>query len=247
MAWIETLRSDVRSNLRSIEMHATNRRMVTSLLWSPGVQSVTIYRISRTAYLRGGRVWAEIFKRLNHLLYGVQIDYAAEIGPGLAIKHPGNLVIGDGVVIGRNVTIFNGVNLGNRRTESEGRPDGFPRIEDGVVICTGAKVLGPITVGRDSVVGANTVLTFSVPNTSRVVGGKAHLLTDFDPLPTRHSGVYHNQITNGGPVTAATTASGRLQKPHFVTLTPQESSSGQFSLPFPSAGMRVLVSIDRWS
>jgi serine O-acetyltransferase len=146
------------------------------LLGSRGVQAVEIYRLSHWAYQHKIPVLPEIFRRLNQFLFSVDIYAEAEIESGFALIHPSDVVIGQGAVIGEDVRIFNGVSLGNRLTESRGRPDGFPVIGDGVTLCTGSKIIGPVSVGARSMVGANAVVTFDVPPDSRVVGARAVIL-----------------------------------------------------------------------
>jgi serine O-acetyltransferase len=100
-------------------------------------------------------------------LTGVEIHPAARIGRGLFIDHGMGVVIGETAVIGNNVTLFQGVTLGGTGKERGKR---HPTIEDNVVIGTGAKVLGSITVGHDAMIGANAVVVRDVPPESTVVG-----------------------------------------------------------------------------
>ncbi|MCS7010616.1 MAG: serine O-acetyltransferase, partial [Anaerolineales bacterium] len=98
---------------------------------------------------------------------GIEIHPGAIIGPGLFIDHGMGVVIGETAEIGRDVTIYHGVTLGGVSLEKGKR---HPTIGDRVVIGAGAKVLGAITVGDDSRIGANAVVVKSVPPNSVVVG-----------------------------------------------------------------------------
>ena len=109
-------------------------------------------------------------QRAAQVLYGIDISYEADIAPGVTIRHGAGVVIGNRVKIGRDVVIFHGVTLGNRLSGSKERPDGMPTIEDGVMIGVGAVLLGPITVGAGSRIGANTVVTKDVPPGALVTG-----------------------------------------------------------------------------
>jgi serine O-acetyltransferase len=169
----ETLRRDIE---RSLEGPVTPVRAVSSVLWSRGVQAVFLYRIGHWLWQRHLWVGSAMLLRLSEVLYGVDIAYEASIGPGLVLRHPSDVVIGKKARIGRDVTIFNGVTLGNRLSGSAHRPDGMPTIEDQVLLGTGAKILGPVVVGTGSVVGANAVVTRSVPAGSTVGGCGARVL-----------------------------------------------------------------------
>lgn len=104
---------------------------------------------------------------------GVELPWRTAIGPGLALTHGWGTVVNEGTVIGRNVTIFHGVTLGyGERLHPDGSRSGGgnPVIEDEVWIGPHSLVLGPITVGRGSRIGAGTCLLQSVPPQSIVVG-----------------------------------------------------------------------------
>ena len=118
--------------------------------------------------------------RISQLLYGVDIAYQADISPGLVLRHPMTVVIGRGCRVGRDVTIFQGVTVGNRLSGSASRPDGSPVIGDGVTLGAGAKVLGPVEVGAASSVGANSVVTTSIPPSSIAAGIPARVLSRID-------------------------------------------------------------------
>jgi serine O-acetyltransferase len=149
----------------------------TCLLQYRGMQAMASYRIARWCAAHHLRIVAEILGRLSQLLFTVDIAYQADIGPGLVLRHPADIVIGRGCRVGCDVTMFNGVTLGNRFSGSADRPDGSPVVGDNVFIGTGAKILGPVEIGRGATVGANAVVTRSVPagavvagNPSRIVG-----------------------------------------------------------------------------
>ena len=118
---------------------------------------------------------------------GVELSCFAEIG-NIRIAHGKNIVIGGNSKVGDNVTIYNGVTLGvsgRLRIEDNGsvmQINDYPTIEDNCIIYTGAKILGGITIGKNSIIGANSVVIKDVPENSLVVGipGQIKSLMKFD-------------------------------------------------------------------
>jgi serine O-acetyltransferase len=101
------------------------------------------------------------------MLTGVDIHPGAVLGPGLFIDHATGVVIGETAEVGTDVTIYHGVTLGGTSLDRGKR---HPTVGDRVTIGAGAKVLGPITIGHDSRIGANAVVVKPVPPDSVVVG-----------------------------------------------------------------------------
>jgi serine O-acetyltransferase len=104
---------------------------------------------------------------------GIEIHPAARIGEGLFIDHGMGVVIGETAEIGRDVTLYQGVTLGGTGFATGKR---HPTVEDNVTIGSGAKLLGPITVGHGSKVGANSVVVTDVPPLATVVGNPGHVV-----------------------------------------------------------------------
>src|SRR5439155_14592441 len=140
----------------------------------PGPQAVVLYRLSRRLWLRGLEFPAEMLWRINYFLTGADIHPGAEIGGGLRLTHTSGIVIGKGVKIGSNVTLLHGVTLGgSAKGWFDGAfADGFPEIGDNTEIMAGAKVLGPITVGRGCFIGANAVLARDLPDGEAYTPGR---------------------------------------------------------------------------
>ena len=134
-----------------------------------------------------GRLLARRMLRRLSLCPGVEINCTEEIGEGFKVAHAHDIVIGVGARIGRNVTLYNGVTLGARRyaDAEEDRADHsrYPILEDGVTVFSGAKVLGPVTVGRGSIIGANSVVLESFPENSVIAGVPARLIRSLEPCP----------------------------------------------------------------
>jgi serine O-acetyltransferase len=130
------------------------------VLTRPGPLAVLLYRLGHALWGRGLETPAELLWRISYFVTGADIHPGAEIGGGLRVTHTSGLVVGKGVKIGSNVTLLHGVTLGgsSRAFFDEGAADGFPDIGDDTKIAAGAKVLGPIRVGKGSFIGANAVL-----------------------------------------------------------------------------------------
>jgi serine O-acetyltransferase len=133
----------------------------------PGLHAVWGHRLAHRLYRRGWFLAARVVSATLARATGVDIHPGAVIGPRLFIDHATGVVIGETCVIGEDVTLYQGVTLGGTSLERSRR---HPTIGDRVVIGAGAKVLGPITVGADSRIGANAVVVRDVPRDSIVVG-----------------------------------------------------------------------------
>ncbi|MDY6795548.1 MAG: serine acetyltransferase [Actinomycetota bacterium] len=134
------------------------------LLVKPGVQALLLYRLYRRLYLWGLRLLPEILARVNYFLTGAEIDPGAEIGPGCHIWHSTGVTIGRGVRLGRNVWILHNVTLGGRGASPFNLgEEGFPEIGDNVILYTGVTVLGKLSIGDGTVVGAHSLVLESLP------------------------------------------------------------------------------------
>ncbi|SDF48778.1 serine O-acetyltransferase [Sporomusa acidovorans] len=137
------------------------------LLCYPGLHAIWLYRISHYLFKRGWVLVPRMICYFNRLLTGVDIHPGATIGEGLFIDHATGVVIGETCVIGKNVTLYQGVTLGGTGKEKGKR---HPTIGNNVVVASGAKVLGSFTVGDNSKIGAGSVVLREVPPNSTVVG-----------------------------------------------------------------------------
>jgi serine O-acetyltransferase len=137
----------------------------------PGVHALLLHRLAHALYERGVPVAPRTLALLTRAATGIEIHPAAQIGSGLFIDHGSGLVVGETAAIGDNVTLYQGVTLGGTGIATGKR---HPTIEDNVTIGSGAKLLGPITVGHGSKVGANTVVITDVPPNTTVVGNPGH-------------------------------------------------------------------------
>jgi len=162
-AWAH-LREDVQT---IFERDPAARSIWEILLAYPGFHALLVYRLSHWLWAHGLETPGRFASHLGRFLTGIEIHPGAKIGRRFFIDHGMAVVIGETSEIGDDVTIYQGVTLGGTSTHRGKR---HPTIEDSVTIFSGAKVLGPITVGRHSRIGAGSVLVTSVPAHSTVVG-----------------------------------------------------------------------------
>ena len=133
----------------------------------PGVHAIMFYRLSHRLWQRGWRYPARLLSFLARLVSNVDIHPGATIGPRFFIDHGACVVIGETAEIGKDVTLYHGVTLGGTSWRKGKR---HPTLGDGVLVGAGAKILGPITVGANARVGANSVVVQDVPDGCTVVG-----------------------------------------------------------------------------
>jgi serine O-acetyltransferase len=137
------------------------------LLTYSGLHAIIAYRINNAMWRMRVPFFPRYFSQLAKFFTGIEIHPGATIGEGLFIDHGMGVVIGETTMIGDNVTLYQGVTLGGTGKEKGKR---HPTIGNSVVIGTGAKVLGNISIGDNSYIGANAVVIKDVPPNSTVVG-----------------------------------------------------------------------------
>lgn len=133
----------------------------------PGFHAILLHRISHKLHRAGFTLTARILSQMNRALTGIEIHPGAQIGRRCFIDHGMGVVIGETTEIGDDVLLYQGVTLGGTGKEKDKR---HPTIGNNVVIGTGAKVLGNISIGHHSKIGAGSVVIHSVPDYSTVVG-----------------------------------------------------------------------------
>jgi serine O-acetyltransferase len=133
----------------------------------PGLHAVWFHRISHWFWRNRLYFIGRLVSHMGRFFTGIEIHPGARIGKGFFIDHGMGVVIGETAEIGDNVTLYHGVTLGGVSWEKTKR---HPTVGDNVVIGSGAKVLGPFTVGKGSKIGSNSVVVKEVPPNSTVVG-----------------------------------------------------------------------------
>lgn len=161
---IKTLLEDLRTVK---ERDPAAKNLIEILLFYPGLHAIWMHRIASWFYRKGLFTIARAISHTTRFFTGIEIHPGARIGRRFFIDHGMGVVIGETAEIGDDVTLYQGVTLGGTGKEKGKR---HPTIEDGVVISADATVLGPVTVGRNSRVGAGAVVINDVPPNSTVVG-----------------------------------------------------------------------------
>ncbi|WP_153503592.1 serine O-acetyltransferase EpsC [Cumulibacter manganitolerans] len=176
-------REDIRT---AKELDPASGSTLTMTLTYPGLHAIWMHRlIHRLWYSGAPRLIPRILAYLTRSATGVEIHPGARIGRRFFIDHGMGVVIGETSEIGNDVMLYNGVNLGGKTLDRVKR---HPTLEDGVLVGTGAKILGPVTVGARSQVGANAVVVKDVPPDSVATGIPARVST---PATTDHALMYH--------------------------------------------------------
>jgi serine O-acetyltransferase len=160
--------SRIRSDIKAVfDRDPAARSTLEVIFCYPGLHAVWFHRVSHWFWNKDLWFLARLTSHLGRFLTGIEIHPGATIGKGFFIDHGMGVVIGETAEIGENVTLYHGVTLGGVSWEKVKR---HPTLGDNVVIGSGAKILGPFTVGKDSKVGSNSVVVKEVPPNSTVVG-----------------------------------------------------------------------------
>jgi serine O-acetyltransferase len=137
----------------------------------PGIHALLAYRIAHALHAAGVPLLPRLIAMVTRAITGIEIHPAARIGEGLFIDHGAGVVIGETAEIGNDVTLYQGVTLGGTGFATGKR---HPTVQDNVTIGSGAKLLGPITIGHGAKIGANSVVITDVPPNCTVVGNPGH-------------------------------------------------------------------------
>jgi len=164
------LREDV-SAARDRDPAARAAGTAEILLTYPGVHAILAHRISHALHEVGMPIAPRLLSNASRIVTGVEIHPAARIGRDFFVDHGSGVVVGETAEIGDRVTLFQGVTLGGTGFATGKR---HPTVEDNVTIGSGAKLLGPITVGHGAKIGANSVVIHDVPPNTTVVGNPGH-------------------------------------------------------------------------
>jgi serine O-acetyltransferase len=173
---IACLRRDITRLCRG---HSTRGKALLVIATNRGFHSILLYRLAHAFWGMGIPLLPMILSRIAQHLFAVDISYKARLGPGIVIVHGFGVVIGSDAEIDSDCCIYHGVTLGDRGSEwvNSDRPDGHPRVGREVMFGAGAKVLGPIHIGDNSVIGANAVVLTDVPPDSVAAGIPAKIVS----------------------------------------------------------------------
>jgi serine O-acetyltransferase len=143
-------------------------RSVMEVLWCyPGVHALLFHRLAHRLWTGGWLTLGRFVSHVGRFLTGIEIHPGARVGPGLFIDHGMGVVIGETTEVGANCTLYQGVTLGGTSVKKEKR---HPTLGHNIVVGAGAKILGAITIGDHSKIGAGSVVVTEVPPHSTVVG-----------------------------------------------------------------------------
>jgi serine O-acetyltransferase len=150
------------------------RTAIETLTACPGLHAILLHRLNHWLWKKNLFLLARISAHFARFITGIEIHPGATIGQRFFIDHGMGIVIGETAEIANNCSIYHGVTLGGT-TWNKGKR--HPTLEDDVVIGAGAKILGPITIGKGSHIGSNAVVVKNVPEGSTVVGIPGHVVT----------------------------------------------------------------------
>jgi serine O-acetyltransferase len=170
MSMLRRLQGDIAA-VRARDPAAAGVSTLGILVGWPGLHALIAHRVAHSLRVRGLTGLPRVIAYASRAITGIEIHPAAEIGDGLFIDHGIGVVIGETAAIGANVTLYQGVTLGGTGFATGKR---HPTVQDNVTIGSGAKLLGPITIGHGAKIGANAVVIHEVPPNSTVVGNPGH-------------------------------------------------------------------------
>ena len=193
----------IREDIRSVfDRDPAARNLWEVIFLYPGFHALLAHRVAHWMWTHHLKFAARVLSHLTRIVTGIDIHPAARIGRRFFIDHGMGVVIGETADIGDDVTLYQGVTLGGTSWRKEKR---HPTVRDGVVIGAGATVLGPLTIGRGSKIGAGSVVVKDVPEESTVVGipgkvvrdhpeyrdAEGHLALDHGALPDPEGQALH--------------------------------------------------------
>lgn len=175
--------SAILSDIRSVkDRDPAARTTAEIILCYPGLHAVWGHRITHWLWKRNAKLPARFLAELIRKLTGVEIHPGATLGSRVFIDHATGVVIGETAEVGDDVTIYHGVTLGGTSLDPVKR---HPTVENNVIIGAGAKVLGAITIGEGSQIGANSVVIKAVPPGAVVVGVPGQIVDHGRPAATQ--------------------------------------------------------------
>lgn len=144
------------------------RNKIEIFLLYPSVHSLIMYRISHFFYVKKRFFIARLISQFSRFLTGIEIHPGAQIGMGTLIDHGSGVVVGETSIIGDRVTIYQGATIGATGNETEFKR--HPTLGDDIIVGSGAKILGPVNIGNQCKIGANSVVLRDMPSNSTAVG-----------------------------------------------------------------------------
>jgi serine O-acetyltransferase len=174
LSFFRTVKEDIGA---IFERDPAARSFIEVILCYPGLHAIMLHRISHSLYKSGFIVLPRVISNIARFFTGIEIHPGAKLGRRVFIDHGTGVVIGETAEVGDNVTIYQGSTLGGTGKEKGKR---HPTIGNNVVISSGAKILGPFTVGDNSKIGAGSVVLKEVPPNCTVVGVPGRIVVKDD-------------------------------------------------------------------
>ncbi|MEW6145007.1 MAG: serine O-acetyltransferase [Thermodesulfobacteriota bacterium] len=197
--------NDIKTDFAAVfDRDPAARNSLEVIVAYPGFQAIVSHRIAHRLWKKNFKFAARVMSQLSRFFTGIEIHPGAEIGKGFFIDHGMGVVIGETSEIGENVTIYHGVTLGGTSFTKGKR---HPTVGNNVTVGAGAKILGPLSIGDNSKVGANSVVIRDVPANSTVVGIPGSVVPG-EVFPY-YSGLEHNKLPD--PVESLTERVRQLQ------------------------------------
>jgi serine O-acetyltransferase len=186
----KTIREDVQSVL---DRDPAARNALEVMICYPGLHAIWTHRVTHRLWRSGFKLLARWLSQIARSLTGIEIHPGATIGHNFFIDHGMGVVIGETAEVGNNVTLYHGVTLGGTSLNKVKR---HPTVEDNVVVGAGAKVLGAITIGANSRIGANAVVIKNTPPDSVVVGvpGQVVVRENREHVPNEKADLEHGSL-----------------------------------------------------
>ena len=157
-----------------IDRDPAAKSKISLILTYPGVKAIFFHRIANFFAIAKFDLVARIISQISRFFTGIEIHPKAKIGKNLFIDHGMGVVIGETSEISDNVTIYHNVTLGGTspsiNTNEQRNSKRHPTLEENVVVGSGAQILGPVVIGKNSLIGANAVVTKNVSEKSIMVG-----------------------------------------------------------------------------
>jgi serine O-acetyltransferase len=184
----KNLREDINS---VFERDPAARNIMEIIFCYPGLHALWIYRIAHWFWVNDLFFLGRFTSHIGRFLTGIEIHPGARIGRKFFIDHGMGVVIGETAEIGDNVTLYHGVTLGGVTWDKVKR---HPTLGDNVVIGSGAKVLGPFTVGKGAKIGSNSVVVKEVPENATVVGIPGRVVMAQEKKEEARPDLQHGQL-----------------------------------------------------
>ena len=165
-----------------IDRDPAAKSKISLILTYPGVKAIFFHSIANFFAIAKFDLVARIISQISRFFTGIEIHPKAKIGKNLFIDHGMGVVIGETSEISDNVTIYHNVTLGGTspsiNTNEQRNSKRHPTLEENVVVGSGAQILGPVVIGKNSLIGANAVVTKDVPEKSIMAGNPAKKIGD---------------------------------------------------------------------